>query len=269
MDVQVSYKTRKSHFYNEDRYLIYDNVFMVMDGATPLEKCDVKPSVASWFVSFVKKNLPKTKGNTMQRLEQVSREAYQLLKDKGVQSDNMPSAGLAWAEVYDDKITVYSVGDCEATVVLKDKVASRIVGQKLIDLDKIAIDKMVEISKNQGISPLKARDQITSLLIKHRNMANKPGGYPVFAPDKVGKFDFLSQTFALEQVDEVYLYTDGFADGFDCLGVFENHSQAFAQSLDVCQQVENITKACFDDPQCKKHPRFKKIDDITVIKLKF
>ena len=241
---------------------------MVLDGATPLKKSGIKPTSASWFANFVKTNLPKQRGTVLQRLEQVSQKAYKWLKDNNLHND-LPTAGIAWAEVCNDHINVYSIGDCEVTVVAKDKKLCRVVGNQLINLDKIAIDKIKQICEQQGVSPLQARKQINPLLLKHRNMANKPGGYPVFAPDPVGKFEFLHKVFDLSQVDEVYIYTDGFADGFDCLGVFENHAQAFAQSIDVCEQVEKITKACFDDPQCKKHPRFKKIDDITIIKLKF
>ena len=60
--------SRKSHYYDEDRIVIGDNYFMVMDGATPLLKTGIKPSEASWFVSFIKSHLAKNQENILEKL---------------------------------------------------------------------------------------------------------------------------------------------------------------------------------------------------------
>jgi hypothetical protein len=36
--MKIYAKTRKSHFWNEDRFVIGDNFLMVIDGASPLIK---------------------------------------------------------------------------------------------------------------------------------------------------------------------------------------------------------------------------------------
>ena len=46
--------TRKSHFYNEDRFLIKKNIIMVMDGATSLEKSNLRPTSGSYIVNKIK-----------------------------------------------------------------------------------------------------------------------------------------------------------------------------------------------------------------------
>lgn len=270
MDMQVSFKTRKSRFYNEDRYIISDNLFMVLDGATPLCKTNIKPSSASWFVSFVKKNIVSEKGGINQRLEKISQKAFEWLNTHGLfEQDFLPSAGMAWAQIDGESIVVNTIGDCEATVVKRDDSVERVVQKELFALDGFAINEMVRISNELGISLVKAKEQIKPLLIKHRQMMNKPDGYNVFAPDSVGKFCFLTKTFALHDVKEIYLYTDGYADAFDALGIYPSHEMAFKHSPDVNKEVDKIVKASFDDADCTKYPRFKKIDDITIIKLKF
>lgn len=36
--MNIEKQTRKAHYYNEDRYVIGQTYYMVMDGATPLQK---------------------------------------------------------------------------------------------------------------------------------------------------------------------------------------------------------------------------------------
>ena len=52
--MNVIAKTRKSHSWNEDRYIIGDSFYIVIDGATPLIKKE-KMNLACWMVSYVKK----------------------------------------------------------------------------------------------------------------------------------------------------------------------------------------------------------------------
>ena len=51
----ITPKTRKSHYWNEDRFIIGENYIIVIDGATPLLKQN-DFNEACWMVNYIKKN---------------------------------------------------------------------------------------------------------------------------------------------------------------------------------------------------------------------
>ena len=65
--MKIYAKTRKSHFWNEDRFVIGDNFLMVIDGASPLIK-NKKFNEARWLVSYLKVHLKNYKGNIKEKL---------------------------------------------------------------------------------------------------------------------------------------------------------------------------------------------------------
>lgn len=113
--MNIEKQTRKAHYYNEDRYVIGQTYYMVMDGATPLQKNGILPSEASWFVSFIKNQLKPTEQNVVEKLNFIAREAYCEFNrlTHTVNPDYYPSAGLAWVEIKDRKIICHTIGDCE------------------------------------------------------------------------------------------------------------------------------------------------------------
>ena len=72
--MKIEKATRKSHFYNEDRYIVGDNYCMVLDGATSLVSSGIKPTEGSWFVSRIKGNLPKKCDDVIEKLEYISKK---------------------------------------------------------------------------------------------------------------------------------------------------------------------------------------------------
>ena len=99
--MKVYAKTRKTHYWNEDRFIIGKDYFMVIDGATPLIKVN-NFNEACWMVNYIKKNINKFKGNIKERLLVLSKDGFNKLPVKMKDEEYLPSAGMAWVE-YDDK----------------------------------------------------------------------------------------------------------------------------------------------------------------------
>ena len=122
--MKITKAIRKSHRYNEDRIIIGDNYYIVCDGATPLYKSNIKPSEASWFVSFIKKNMPKKCNNVLEQLNKISKEAYIEFNKLNMNNKedilSYPSCGMAILEIKNNIGYIYTIGDCEAVIKRKD-----------------------------------------------------------------------------------------------------------------------------------------------------
>ena len=77
--MKIEKYTRKSHYFNEDRYVIDKDFIMVMDGATSLEKSDLKPTSGAYLVNYIKRELPKLSGPVIERLSVISKNIYNTL----------------------------------------------------------------------------------------------------------------------------------------------------------------------------------------------
>ena len=275
--MKVEKLTRKSHFFNEDRFVVGDNFFMVIDGATSLMKTDLfNPTEGSWFVSFIKRRLSAKSKHVFEKLSNISKQAYAefcaVLDKNGLNPQDLlyyPSAGLALAEIVEDKVVINTIGDCEAVVKFKDGKTVRLVQKELLKLDAYALERMVKLKEQKGLTMKQAFTECKDVLVANRRLMNKPDGYNVFTVSKTGKFEFLTKSFELKDIDEIYLYTDGFAQTFEEFKIYGSYEQTFSKSLDIKSEVEKIVKTAFSDKDCEKYPRFKIIDDIAIIKMQF
>ena len=264
--MKITAKTRKSHFWNEDRFVLGKDYFMVIDGATPLIKVN-NFNEACWLVTYLKENINKLTGSIEERLNILSKEGFNLLPVITKEEDYMPSASLAYVEIKEDEFSAHTLGDCEVTFVLKDGNIIRCFETDLAKLDGISINELVQHAKDKNIHVVSARPFIKETLLKHRKMINTKEGYkaftlsinPIIQPDlyKIKR----------DYVKEVYLYSDGFAQSFESLHIYNDHNQMFSKSLDINEEINKIKLAAFNDPYCNLHPRLKKIDDITIIKI--
>lgn len=262
----ITPKTRKSHYWNEDRFIVGKDFLMVIDGATPLLKQN-DFNEACWMVNYMKKNINKYSGPIIERLKKISYQGYIDLPSNKKTEEYLPSASLSFVE-YDDEYFYASVlGDCEVTFITKSNEVIRCYSDDLGKLDKISIENLVKIAKEKDIHVLKARPYINDILIKHRKMINKVGGYNAFTLMEKPNFSPLVLKLRKEEVKEIYLYSDGFSQSFESLKIYSSHNDMFSKSLDLEFEIENIKNASFLDPYCNQYPRLKKIDDITIIKV--
>lgn len=264
--MKIIAKTRKSHYWNEDRFIVGDNFYIVIDGATPLKKKG-DTNLACWMVTYLKKNINKYKGFVKDRLIQLSKDAYNELAIESSDKSLLPSASMSWVEDDGEYYNVGILGDCEVTFKTINDEIIRCFSDDITKLDDLAISRMIDVAKTYNIHIVEARKHIQDILIKHRKLINEPGGYSAFTLSN--NLVLNEKTFKIRKdlVKEIYLYSDGFSQSFQHLEVYQSHEEMFANSLELDEEIEKIVAQAFADPYCDKYPRFKKIDDITAIKI--
>ena len=266
----IEKKERKANRFNEDRIVIGKNYFLVIDGATPLVKNNVKPTEASWFAGFIKKNLKKNDGNLINKLNEISKKAYkQFAKISILNKKYFPSCALAWVEINNNKIVAHTIGDCEIVIKYKDNTLKRLLIEDLPKLDNGAIQQMVNVAKEKNISVKEARKHINDILIENRKLMNKPNGYSIFTIDNNPDFKFSTYEEDVNKIKEIYVYSDGISQAFDELKIYDSWEELFKNDVRLSKLIKRIVKKAKSDVNYNKYPRFKLIDDISIIKIVF
>ena len=256
--------TIRAHSYNEDRFVVTDRLFAVIDGASGLTKEDKNGvgTCASRLAAFVKSALQSYRGeNVGQFLRELSRRAYAEGFDESV------SCGVSVVQLCKDVARFYTVGDCEIIYRHRGGEVLRFHQTEINDLDEKAIREMVRYATENKISVRAARPHIQDILIHHRSLRNTPGGYSIFAPSAEPCFEVKSMEIPLSELESLYLCTDGFLPCFTSLGIFGDERGLFTTSLsvkDICLQIQKILR---QDKDFNTFPRFKLFDDITAIRV--
>ncbi len=266
--MKIYCKTRKSHRWNEDRFINGRTFSIVLDGATPLKKSGLF-NEARWFVDYIKKNINKYNGDVKSRLLALCIDAYNIFPAEIQDDDYLPSAGACWAEWNNEKINIGILGDCEVTAVTNDNEILRFYDDRLGALDSLAINEMVAAAHENGTTVLEARKYINDLLIKHRKLINKPNGYSALTLSPNARIYDSSFSLIRDKIKTLYLYSDGFSQAFENLEIYKTHTDMFKHIESIDAEISKIVAASFSDPDCDKHPRFKIIDDITAVKIDF
>ena len=264
--MNVSYLSIKSHTYNEDRFAVSDRVFVVIDGATTLEKRPNprKRTNASYLVSRLKKEILRHKrGFDTDFFRALSKRIY----EEG--RIGAASAGLAGVAIQGENFRLFSLGDCEVICKLRSGEIFRFKRNDLDKLDGYALAEMVRISKEKGISVKESRAYITDILLRNREKKNKAGGYDVFEPMQEPTFSLFVKDIPIKDVESFYVCSDGFAQCFTTLDIFSSCRDLFKTTLNIRNICKKIRDVSFSDPEYNAFPRFKIVDDITVIKAEF
>ena len=247
--------------YNEDAIVIKDDLFVVFDGATGLREKTTDKSQASEMVLVMKKALETSKIDDFEAfLYQLAIDlqvTYNYTGDKSMR----PSASLAALHIKDNMAYLYQLGDC--AISYETNQLHRFSDQRLVKLDhigkKLLVHYMKETDFNHAITLVKPT------LIKHRNLLNEPNGYMAFQPNLVPEFIVKKQIIRLKHLTSFLIYSDGYYSARDTFNLFNNHQTFFCSNIE--QTISNIKLRAYEDNQLISYPRFKIIDDISVIKV--
>lgn len=254
-------------YYGEDRIIIKDNFYMVIDGATPLydyENSNPKmlgykyKTWASWLVSELKKDINKN-DNIKDTLINTSKRLFnEFISINPNEKKYFPSCNFSIVEIIDNKINVTTIGDCEIFIKFKNNSTKRIYQEELLKLDQMALDEMISINGN--------RFDIIETLRKNRALMNEDNGYNTYTISNKPYFKYTEESYNLSDIKEIYLYTDGISQAFDEFNITNNPEELF-NKYDIDEIVNEISLKAKSDRKMKKYPRFKYIDDIAIIKL--
>ncbi|MGN0812413.1 MAG: hypothetical protein ACI4MQ_02765 [Candidatus Coproplasma sp.] len=266
--MQTTSKTRKAHYWNEDRFINGKDYFIVIDGATPLTNVH-QFNEARWFVDYLKRNINRYKGRVNYKLSMLCCDAYNDLPIDNKSADYLPSASAAWVELDGSVCHIGVLGDCEVTAIYNNGEIKRFFDDRLINLDNKAKSELIEIARQKNLHIIQAKELIIPTLIKHRRLINKPDGYSALtiAPDY--KTDERQFTIEKQGLKTIFIYSDGFSQAFESLKIYSCHEEMFKSIKDVDEEIKKIVRAAHSDKNLDLFPRFKRIDDITVTKIDF
>ncbi len=266
--MNVYAKTRKSHYWNEDRFIVGKNYAVVIDGATPLKKSH-SFNEARLMVDYLKKHFNQYDGNVKYRLKKLCEDVYRQLAVTAYDEDHFPSASACWIEISGTVLSIGVLGDCEVTAISKNGLIRRFFDGRLDVLDKKALAEMVNIAKEKNIHVNMARPYIEEMLVKNRRLANKPNGYSALLPSPNVEINEKKFEIETHNLKSVYLYSDGYSQAFTNLKIYSTHEEMFQKTADIDAEIQKIIQVSYSDESCDLYPRLKKIDDITVVQIDF
>lgn len=266
--MKIYAKTRKSHRWNEDRFIVGKNYAVVIDGATPLKKLH-SFNEAHLMVDYIKKHFNRYDGSVKYRLKKLCEDIYRELALTAYDKDHFPSASACWVEASGATLSIGILGDCEVTAISKDGHIQRCFDDRLDILDKKALTEMINIATEKNIPMNMARQYIEETLVKNRRLANQPNGYSVLLPSPNVEINEKKFEIKTNDLKCVYLYSDGYSQSFTNLKIYSTHEEMFQKTTDIDEEIKKIVQISYSDDSCDLYPRFKKIDDITVVRIDF
>jgi len=261
---------------NEDAIGYGKDYCFVMDGASCLSgKNIVDPiSDAAWMTGKVRDGLCALLDSgddrpTDQLLRQVMaqlREEYTAaLLAMGVDApEDSPSAGFAMFRQRKGKLEFFGLGDCVGVTTEPDGDSFYALETNLPNLDHKVLEQMLHIHKTTGVSMKEARQQCNDMLIHHRNLRNKPGGYwilDLLTDDGIN--NARQEAWTLTKPMVVGAFSDGFAQLAEVFGKYRSYTELFRamQENDLEDMFRTLCALQDADPDCNDYPRFKLRDD--------
>ena len=265
--------------YNEDTAYVGENFAWVIDGATGLngrnfidEKSDARWFVKKWNDFLIENIMEKDV-----ELEDMVREGIGLIKDEyfsnigpeykdDLEPIDFPSSTIAIIRFMDNILEYFVLGDCMIVIGKEDGTNSIIVDESLNRLDGRVIDFMTNEKLNNNLTHAAAREKAMDLLIKHRLMKNKPGGYWSLEFSEEAAKNALKGKEILHGKNKILMMSDGFSVLFNkYLHLDEKEIIEFVEikgldrSYSIIREIEN------NDSECIEYPRLKKSDDSSAV----
>ncbi|MDY0276509.1 MAG: protein phosphatase 2C domain-containing protein [Acholeplasma sp.] len=253
--------------YNEDGIYHDGKLYIVFDGATALyQQGNNKSSMASEMIDYLINEIRNTSFKDLDDLfYQLSIKAANNFNYRETETAKLPSASVAAVLINNDYIHTYLLGDCRISYQKTDgKIVHLINDQRLVNLDNSVKKELKELMKKYSFS--EARNMINKQLIDNRNQANKENGYAVFMPSNYPMFySGAKKRIKRDEVENIKIYSDGYYSARDTFNLYKNQDDLFKEEPKVV--IEKIKDVAFSDKEIKKYPRFKIIDDISIIEL--
>lgn len=262
---------------NEDSIFICDNYGFVIDGATGLsgEKITPAGSDAQWFSHTLRDYLQTALSYDLPLETILTETLSQVIEDfnKYENAENIsiyPSAGISIFRCREDKVEYYVLGDCPALIKTTDNKIYHFTNSNLVKLDSANINLLAKRAKEANIDVINAKSLITDELIKVRELKNKEGGYYILSDDPSAISHGLFGTFDKEDVSEIILMSDGYAQIFELFKAYSKPELFKAIKVKELSEIyDELYALQEEDKSCNKYPRFKLRDDSSAIYANF
>ena len=258
--------------YNEDMvFVIKDHLFVVVDAATGLCPPFHKPSDGVYFNEKIKEGIldlyhkGKFKGKTFEKqMNILSKKIYRdyVKGHKDLKRYQFPSASMALCFIDVCDIHIFTIGDSCAFIRKKDNKCRFISDNSIPIMDK----KAVEYYHSIGVYEF---DDMYEILRKNRDLLNKNGKKSSYSPYKKPNIKFKHEIFDIRELSEIYLCSDGYYDAFTDLRLYKSRRDLFNKKVDLQDVYKGILKESKKKDTLDEHPRLKRIDDISAIRVVF
>lgn len=260
---------------NEDRIFSSDYFLVVVDGATGLNGIYLtnEGSDAAWLsknlCDFLIAELSDIEMTVPEILKKTAKQLKSRLDKMGYEniSNSYPSAGIAIVRQNRNFLECFSLGDVPILISDKNGNTICICDEALSNRDEQVIKRMKEIHLQTGCSVAEARKMVSDILLKNRLEMNQDGAYYVFDPTGAGIDYITTDTIPLENISDIALMTDGYYAALSCFNIVKSQDE-FMNLLGNGKAKEifnSIKSLAFEDRDLNEFPRFKVMDDASVI----
>ena len=267
--MEVNSLSKGYRHFNEDTVLVIkDHLFMVIDAATGLGEKIFEPSDGVFLAQELKNEVlnlyhsGKFNAKTFTKeMNLISKRIYRKFI-KGHRKDlteryQFPNASVAICYIDICDVHIFSIGDVSSFIRFKNNKVRYISDRSMPILDRKVAEQGINISN--GLEVLR----------KNRNKVNRRGRKPSFGLYKNPKLKFKHELFDIRDLSEVYLCSDGYYEAFDVFKIYKTRRELFNIRVDLQDVYKNIVKVANNDPDLKKYPRIKPVDDISAIRVVF
>ncbi|MGM9857701.1 MAG: hypothetical protein ACI311_00375 [Bacilli bacterium] len=273
MKISCDQFTTKVHRYKEDNVVVKNNfLYSVINGLPFLYSKEKNLNMTTRFINDVKNALNHFDGK-----QRLAHYLYNISKDefnkfsilKNYDNSYYPACGLAIVYFEDDFAELYTLGDCYIAYETKDNKKFMMYSQEVVDVNTTLLNSAVEYSSSKKCSLRKSINMLHEEIVKNRKLLNSNNGSNTYTISKVPQFKFSHQKVKIDNLKEVLLFSDGFAQSFQLLSLFENYEELLKDDLNISELSNQILKIWESDRRLKKYPRLSYKEDITVLKLLF
>lgn len=253
---------------NEDTVWAQREFLFVMDGATGLggENYMDPVSDARWFAGTTAQLLRETLPENA-ALPDILRAAMErVLRQWRGPGEAMPTASIAIWRCRGERLELLQLGDCTASVEMRDGSVRVWEDKALAALDGAALSQMQAHCRATGCTMEEARAWITPVLRKHRALHNTPGGYWTLDPTGAGIAQARLVELPVEACRSVCAWSDGFAQLSQFVPEWDPaalHKQILTQGarglMDILYEKQE------QDRDMQAVPRFKRRDDTSAV----
>jgi hypothetical protein len=194
-------------------------------------------------------------------------EYAELCRQAGFVPTETPFACLAIAHDAGARLELFNLGDQTTLVRGRGGHSLGKLGESAVrQLDRQALDLLVR-ELRAGVEPHAARHaRIRPAILANRALRNQLAGYDVLDINVSCRERFEHQSFEQADTRDLLLMSDGFYRLVDTFGRYDDASlfQA-AERNGLAALLAELRSIEDDDPECTRHPRFKRHDDATAL----
>ena len=267
--MEVNSLSKGYRHFNEDAVLVIkDHLFVVIDAATGLGEKFHEPSDGVFLAKELKEELLKLYQSGKFLAKTFDKEINLISKRiycrfiKGHRKElteryQYPNASVAICFIDVCDVHIFSIGDVSSFIRFKNNKVRYVSDRSMPILDRRMAEQGINI--NNGLEQLR----------ENRNRVNRRGRKPSFGIYKNPKLKFKHELFDIRDLSEVYLCSDGYYEAFDIFKIYKTRRELFNLKVDLQDVYKNVVKYANSDPELKKYPRIKPVDDISAIRVLF